>query len=34
MSGHLRVLAPGIAAEKHDHFDLEVKARTACKCCA
>jgi len=25
MSGHLRVLAPGIAAEKHDHFDLEVE---------
>ncbi|WP_343732032.1 bifunctional DNA-formamidopyrimidine glycosylase/DNA-(apurinic or apyrimidinic site) lyase [Duganella sp.] len=26
MSGHLRVLAPGIAPEKHDHFDLEVEA--------
>jgi len=25
MSGHLRVLAPGIAPEKHDHFDLEVE---------
>jgi formamidopyrimidine-DNA glycosylase len=25
MSGHLRVLDPGIAAEKHDHFDLEVE---------
>ena len=24
MSGHLRVLDPGIAPEKHDHFDLEV----------
>jgi formamidopyrimidine-DNA glycosylase len=24
MSGHLRVLAPGHAPEKHDHFDLEV----------
>ena len=24
MSGHLRVLAPGIEAQKHDHFDLEV----------
>jgi formamidopyrimidine-DNA glycosylase len=26
MSGHLRVLAPGIEAEKHDHFDLEVES--------
>ncbi|MYM70093.1 bifunctional DNA-formamidopyrimidine glycosylase/DNA-(apurinic or apyrimidinic site) lyase [Pseudoduganella sp. FT55W] len=26
MSGHLRVLAPGIAPEKHDHFDLEVES--------
>lgn len=26
MSGHLRVLAPGIAPEKHDHVDLEVEA--------
>ncbi|MFS2005271.1 bifunctional DNA-formamidopyrimidine glycosylase/DNA-(apurinic or apyrimidinic site) lyase [Duganella sp. CT11-25] len=25
MSGHLRVLDPGIAPEKHDHFDLEVQ---------
>ncbi|NGZ82939.1 bifunctional DNA-formamidopyrimidine glycosylase/DNA-(apurinic or apyrimidinic site) lyase [Duganella aceris] len=25
MSGHLRVLDPGIAPEKHDHFDLEVE---------
>lgn len=25
MSGHLRVMAPGIAPEKHDHFDLEVE---------
>jgi len=24
MSGHLRILPPGIAAQKHDHFDLEV----------
>ncbi|MRW87078.1 bifunctional DNA-formamidopyrimidine glycosylase/DNA-(apurinic or apyrimidinic site) lyase [Pseudoduganella sp. FT26W] len=24
MSGHLRVMAPGIEPEKHDHFDLEV----------
>jgi formamidopyrimidine-DNA glycosylase len=24
MSGHLRVLDPGIEPEKHDHFDLEV----------
>jgi len=24
MSGHLRVLAPGIAPQKHDHFDLIV----------
>ena len=26
MSGHLRVLAPGIEPEKHDHFDLVVEA--------
>ena len=25
MSGHLRVLDPGIEPEKHDHFDLEVE---------
>jgi formamidopyrimidine-DNA glycosylase len=25
MSGHLRVLDPGIPPEKHDHFDLEVE---------
>ncbi|TFW29853.1 bifunctional DNA-formamidopyrimidine glycosylase/DNA-(apurinic or apyrimidinic site) lyase [Duganella callida] len=24
MSGHLRILPPGMAPEKHDHFDLEV----------
>ncbi len=24
MSGHLRMLAPGTEAQKHDHFDLEV----------
>ena len=24
MSGHLRVLPPGVEAQKHDHFDLEV----------
>ncbi|EJN10419.1 formamidopyrimidine-DNA glycosylase, partial [Herbaspirillum sp. YR522] len=24
MSGHLRILPPGIAAQKHDHFDLLV----------
>ena len=24
MSGHLRILPPGVAAQKHDHFDLEV----------
>lgn len=24
MSGHLRILPPGIAPQKHDHFDLEV----------
>ena len=27
MSGHLRVLDPGIPPEKHDHFDLEVEGR-------
>ncbi|SDH61702.1 MULTISPECIES: bifunctional DNA-formamidopyrimidine glycosylase/DNA-(apurinic or apyrimidinic site) lyase [unclassified Duganella] len=27
MSGHLRVLAPGLAPEKHDHFDLEVEGQ-------
>lgn len=26
MSGHLRVLAPGTAPEKHDHFDLVVES--------
>lgn len=26
MSGHLRMLAPGIAPQKHDHFDLVVDA--------
>nr|WP_315252575.1 bifunctional DNA-formamidopyrimidine glycosylase/DNA-(apurinic or apyrimidinic site) lyase [uncultured Duganella sp.] len=25
MSGHLRVMAAGLAPEKHDHFDLEVE---------
>ena len=24
MSGHLRMLAPGVPAQKHDHFDLEL----------
>ena len=27
MSGHLRILAPGLAPQKHDHFDLELQAQ-------
>jgi formamidopyrimidine-DNA glycosylase len=26
MSGHLRILAPGVPPQKHDHFDLVVRA--------
>jgi formamidopyrimidine-DNA glycosylase len=34
MSGHLRVLPPGIELKKHDHFDLVVDGPTAGACCA